>query len=435
MGVGSTVRALRAANIWALLVAAVLVLGFVVWQQRDSNTSPTPAASDSSAAPPGNDGSDASLLESTTDRLERAWRSRNRDAFVSAAGTTPAAQSWGAQTYDSLNELGVKRIDFETRDGDFADMQVVPDGTSDVRVEVSWVPGASSGLPVRRTEPVEVLFDVRLIEQGLAIESTQPLSDPMPIWLEGALNVLRRDSSTIVRINGGSEEPKLEERLTRALAAARDVYGKPRRRPFVVLPSDDSESADVTGMDPSRLSELAATTSSLDGSVSSKAPIAVVLNPDVFTAMSPRAAQIVLSHETTHAITGAVTAVAPLWVTEGYADYVAMVDDRLTALYEAGYVAPTAGGRWLLARDLNATTVDRLAHALGMHRAGELGPEFPTAAWTPHFNALMRGLADAEQQALDIPIGRVLDQPAPLPPAPPAEAGAGYAEPSSGRTR
>lgn len=338
MGVGSTVRALRAANIWALLVAAVLVLGFVVWQQRDSNTSPTPAASDSSAAPPGNDGSDASLLESTTDRLERAWRSRNRDAFVSAAGTTPAAQSWGAQTYDSLNELGVKRIDFETRDGDFADMQVVPDGTSDVRVEVSWVPGASSGLPVRRTEPVEVLFDVRLIEQGLAIESTQPLSDPMPIWLEGALNVLRRDSSTIVRINGGSEEPKLEERLTRALAAARDVYGKPRRRPFVVLPSDDSESADVTGMDPSRLSELAATTSSLDGSVSSKAPIAVVLNPDVFTAMNPRAAQIVLSHETTHAITGAVTAVAPLWVTEGYADYVAMVDDRLSPTRSASQI-------------------------------------------------------------------------------------------------
>lgn len=112
-----------------------------------------------------------------------------------------------------------------------------------------------------------------------------------------------------------------------------------------------------------------------------------------------------------------------------------MVDDRLTALYEAGYVAPTAGGRWLLARDLNATTVDRLAHALGMHRAGELGPEFPTAAWTPHFNALMRGLSHAEQQALDIPIGRVLDEPAPLPPAPPAEARAGYAEPSSGRTR
>jgi urease accessory protein len=39
-----------------------------------------------------------------------------------------------------------------------------------------------------------------------------------------------------------------------------------------------------------------------------------------------------------------------------------MVDDRLLALYEAGFVAPTGGGRWLLARDLHATTVDGLAH-------------------------------------------------------------------------
>ncbi|WP_374448033.1 YihY family inner membrane protein [Stella sp.] len=90
-----------------------------------------------------------------------------------------------------------------------------------------------------------------------------------------------------------------------------------------------------------------------------------------------------------------------------------MVDDRLHALYEAGYVAPTGGGRWLLARDLHEATVDGLAHALGLHRAGELGPEFPSAAWTPRFNAMMRSLSRAEQTALDIPIAAVLDEPAP----------------------
>ncbi|MDN5855768.1 MAG: hypothetical protein L0K86_23590, partial [Actinomycetia bacterium] len=245
---GSTVRALRAGNIWALLIIAVLVLGFIVWQQRDSNTSATPANESVTTSAGGND-PEASRIESTTDRLERAWESRNRDAFVSAAGTTPAAQSWGAQTYDSLNELGVKRFEFDTRDSDLADMQVVPDGAPDVKVEVTWVPGASSGLPSRRTESVQVLLGVRIIEQGLAIESAQPLGDPMPIWLEGALNVLRRGSSTIVRVNGGSEEPQLQSMLLRAMADVREVYGKPKRDLFVVLPSDDSESADITGMD------------------------------------------------------------------------------------------------------------------------------------------------------------------------------------------
>jgi len=338
--VGSTVRALRAANIWALLVVAVIVLGLIVWQQRDSNTSTTPTSESSSTGSAGDDDHE-SRIQVATDRLERAWNERNRDAFVSAAGTTPAAQSWGAQTYDSLNELGVKRIDFEPRTGDFSDMQVVPDGTSNVPVEVSWVPGAASGLPRQPTEPVRVLFDVRMIENGLAIESTQPLNEPMPIWLEGALNVLRRDNATIVRINGGSEEPKLQTMLVRAGAAVREVYGKPRRDLFVVLPSDGGESADITGMDESRIDQLAATTSSLDGSSSSKAPIAVVLNPDVFTSMNPRAAQIVLTHEATHEVTGAVSAVAPLWVTEGYADYVAMIDDALS---------PTRSASRMLAR-------------------------------------------------------------------------------------
>ncbi|BBK38916.1 UPF0761 membrane protein [Allostella sp. ATCC 35155] len=106
-----------------------------------------------------------------------------------------------------------------------------------------------------------------------------------------------------------------------------------------------------------------------------------------------------------------------------------MVDDRLLALYEAGFVAPTGGGRWLLARDLHTTTVDGLAHALGLHRAGELGPEFPLTAWTPRFNAMMRGLSRAEQGALDVPIAQVLDEPAPPVPA----AAAGYSP--SGRTR
>ncbi|MGE0715558.1 MAG: YihY family inner membrane protein [Alphaproteobacteria bacterium] len=94
-----------------------------------------------------------------------------------------------------------------------------------------------------------------------------------------------------------------------------------------------------------------------------------------------------------------------------------MVDDRLRALYEAGFVAPTGGGRWLPARDLTTTTVDTLAHALGIQRSDEVGPDFPTTAWMPRFNAMMRALTRAEQEALDVPIATVLSEP--LPPGTP----------------
>lgn len=335
---GSTVRALRAAKIWALLIIAVAILGVIVWQQRDSNTPSGPAATSSTTTNSTVDPPDSSVVDAATERLERAWGKRDRDAFVAAAGDTPAAQSWGAQTYDSLNALGVKSFDLSINEGPASAMAVVRGGTDDVTAEVTWTPGASSGLPNRRTDPVRVKLQVRPTEQGAAIESAQPTDDPMPLWLEGALSVVRRDAWTAVRINGGSEEPKLQEMLTRAMADVRQVYGQPEHDLFVVLPSEVSQSSDITGTSESRLAQLAAITTSLDGSTSSRAPVAVVLNPGVFTPMNPRAAQIVLTHEATHEVTGAATAVVPLWVAEGYADYVALSHDRLRPTRSASQV-------------------------------------------------------------------------------------------------
>ncbi|MGE0725369.1 MAG: YihY family inner membrane protein, partial [Alphaproteobacteria bacterium] len=85
-----------------------------------------------------------------------------------------------------------------------------------------------------------------------------------------------------------------------------------------------------------------------------------------------------------------------------------VVDDRLHALHEAGFVAPTGGGRWLVARDLNATSIDALARAIGIRSATEIGADFPTAGWVPRFNEIMRDLGRAEQDALQPTIGEVL---------------------------
>lgn len=327
-------RTLRAANIWVLLIIAVVVLGAIVWQQRDSNT----ATSRVGQSPSPSETPDDAVLVSVTDRLEGAWKRRDRDAFVAAAGDTPAAQSWGAQTYDSLNALGVKHFDISIDQDSNSPLGVVPDGTPAVTAGVTWVPGASSGLATRRTDPVQVRLQVRLGEDGAAIESVRPTGDPMPLWLEGALTVLRSENWTAVRVNGGSAEPELHAMLKSALGDVRRVYGRPADELFVVLPSDVSESADITGIREARFSQLAAITTSLDGSRSVRAPVAVVLNPEVFTPMSDRAAQIVLTHEATHEVTNAFTAVAPRWITEGYADYVALSRDPLRPTRSASQI-------------------------------------------------------------------------------------------------
>jgi hypothetical protein len=55
----------------------------------------------------------------------------------------------------------------------------------------------------------------------------------------------------------------------------------------------------------------------------------VYLNPDVFAPLGPVGRQIVVSHEATHVALDAATAELPLWLSEGMADYVALVDTPL----------------------------------------------------------------------------------------------------------
>ncbi|UYM05404.1 gluzincin family metallopeptidase [Solicola gregarius] len=331
----TTVRAVRSANVWALLVVAVVVLGFVVWQQRESSPSEAQSSTASALSPAGAV-PDASALPNALDRLESAWQDRDRDEFIAAAGKTAAAERWGAQTYDNLQELGAGRIDLELVDDDAA-AQAGTGGTFDASVDVSWVPGATTGLPRRRTDMATVSVKVRQT-QRFNLEGVAATKDPMPLWLAGALDVTRDDNSTLVRVDGGAEKPKMRPMVDKAMADVRRVYGKPKRDAFVVIPRDSTQSSAIVGGSSDRLSQIAAITTTLDGSDATYGPVAVVVNPDIFTPLDERAAQIVLTHEATHEATGAATAVAPLWVAEGYADFVALNRDKLQPTRSASQI-------------------------------------------------------------------------------------------------
>jgi hypothetical protein len=67
----------------------------------------------------------------------------------------------------------------------------------------------------------------------------------------------------------------------------------------------------------------------------------VVLNPVVFDRLGPRGAQVVVSHEATHAATGAAAVRMPLWVAEGFADWVALRDGSVPLDVAAGRFVAT----------------------------------------------------------------------------------------------
>jgi len=95
------------------------------------------------------------------------------------------------------------------------------------------------------------------------------------------------------------------------------------------VPAADNTAAMLLGQDVDNLEQIAAVTTTIDGSRSGRAPAEIVLNPAVFDDLRHKAAQLVVSHEVTHAATGVTAAEMPLWVAEGFADYVALSSGRI----------------------------------------------------------------------------------------------------------
>src|SRR3546814_6597486 len=89
-------------------------------------------------------------------------------------------------------------------------------------------------------------------------------------------------------------------------------------------------SSDVCSSDlPGDYANIAAVTTTVDGSLSPSAPVHVFVNPQMWAGLKPQGAQVVMSHEAVHVVTGAaITSGVPLWLLEGFADYVALRDVR-----------------------------------------------------------------------------------------------------------
>jgi hypothetical protein len=79
-------------------------------------------------------------------------------------------------------------------------------------------------------------------------------------------------------------------------------------------------------------------TTTVDGSIASTAPVHVFVNPDVFGSLKAQGAQVVMSHEAAHVATDAVRSRTPLWLLEGFADYVALRDVDLPLSVTAGQI-------------------------------------------------------------------------------------------------
>jgi hypothetical protein len=111
-----------------------------------------------------------------------------------------------------------------------------------------------------------------------------------------------------------------------------------RPRLVVEVPASAAALDRTLAAEPGRYANIAAVTTTVDGSVTPEAPAHVFVNPDVFDRLEPQGAQVVMSHEAVHVATRAATSDVPLWLLEGFADYVALRDVDLPLTTTAGQI-------------------------------------------------------------------------------------------------
>jgi hypothetical protein len=272
---------------------------------------------------------DAELTE-MFDAMSSAVAQQSPAGFISAAGSTP----WARRTWRNLDALGVDKVD----------LTHVPDAAArsraaGVSVEVTWTPGADSTYAGETTVPRLVSFTVGVTGAGdAAVLGAGRVGDTLlPVWLMGDLDVSAVRDATVISTNRQGPQADVEALTRRALAAVRRVLDGSEAdagRPVVVVaPATAEQGASVGG---SALDDAAAVTTTVDGSRRLRAPVQVVLNPAEFDRLRPRGAQVVVTHEVTHAVTGVAASAMPLWVAEGFADWVALRDVRVPLDVAAG---------------------------------------------------------------------------------------------------
>ncbi len=310
-----------------LSLALITAVGLVAWVLLDDPTyvAPTPSESVPTAQP----GRASAVLAD----FERAVDARDPVAAESLAapGDGRSRELLGALV-DNARALRVK--DFTLRYVDELGA-VSSSGAWDGAVDVTWTFAGFDRAPARS----EVGFRFRTVDGEVYLDSVGGNGRRLPLWLSGAVEV-RRTPGTLVIVDGSDASAARYARLARAaVPVVRQVLPAWGTGLVVEVPSSVATLDDALASEPGTYSGIAAVTTTADGSLAPDAPVHVFVNPVIFGQLRPTGSRVVMSHEAVHVATEAATSnTMPLWLLEGFADYVALLDIDLPVSTTAGQI-------------------------------------------------------------------------------------------------
>lgn len=317
------------------LVLALVAGGTVTWLVTDQlgagDDDPTSRASathtpETDAAVQRHDAA-TSLLEARS----RAILERDKAAFL--ALIDPAASRFQARQATLFNRLSKVpfaewEYEFEGEGPALRDDQAerLPEGAFIARVLARYtLEGTDS--PVEREQFLTLV--PRDGDWLIATDEYTGEGAPSPefgrdIWELGPVTVVRGRSSLVIGEAKASALRPFAREADRSVRDVRAVWkGKWSQRPVVIVPRTQADMALIVGTSAKGLEQIAAVTTGYSASGPTRGD-RVVINPRAWRTLGQLGRRVVMSHEVTHLATRAVTySSVPIWMSEGFADYVA----------------------------------------------------------------------------------------------------------------
>ncbi len=319
-------RARLSPNLLAALVLFILIAGVLLWQRPWSG-----GKTDEGRALP----EDASAqLDSTLRALSDA---QSRDEFIAAADVDADSRRFAEDAWDARESLGVDDVELRlVGGGAVADRS---DGTATAQVRASWTVRKDSVVAGTTVRDAEVRMRVAAGPGGtLSLRTVDPAADPLPLWLAGRIAVEQLSDARIVRIDGGDADVDVARLVDRAARTVRSTLPDEDlvndATLTVVSPATARTASAVLGRSEDDLSRVAAVPAPRGGTRGP--PRRGVRQPPRVDTMDERAAQVVVTHEAVHQLTGVIGTEVETWVAEGFADWVALRDDDAPLALSAG---------------------------------------------------------------------------------------------------
>jgi hypothetical protein len=285
----------------------------------------------------------SAFLADLLDRRARALLHRDPAAWLNEV--EPAVRKTAAERFTRMAHLPWTALRYDVLAGDVTPTEALQSrwGPSvwSARVSFSYrLPGDTRDVERRR------IVTIRPIGSAWRLVSDVPAEGPRDLWDVSDVRVVRGQRSLVIGSNRMSDLASYALQADNAAVKVDGAWGTDWTRTLtVVVPQDAGSMAKVLGRDSvAGLDQIAAVTTgeldrrSQDGGASTPAtgrqPATadrIVVNPGAFAGFTAPERRIVLTHEATHvAVRATSRASTPIWLEEGFADFVAYTGSGLT---------------------------------------------------------------------------------------------------------